>query len=219
MIRAGRRGGKTTGLAILAVEQFLAGQRILYAVPTQEQVTRFWHEVTLALAAPIGLGLYVKNETLHTIERPRTEQRLRAKTAWSPDTLRGDYADLLILDEHQLMNEDTWGIVGAPMMLDRNGDAVFCFTPPSFRTASVSKARDKLHAIKMFRQAQADTTGRWETFHFSSYDNPYLDQVALDEITKDMTGLAYQQEILALDVEENPGALWQRAKIQYKALS
>ena len=91
----GRRGGKTTGLAILAVQQFLLGHRILYAVPTQEQVQRFWHEVTMALAAPITMGLFAKNETLHTIERPRTEQRIRAKTAWSPDTLRGDYASVL----------------------------------------------------------------------------------------------------------------------------
>ena len=39
--------------------------------------------------------------------------------------LRGDYADELILDEFQLMNEDIWDAVGAPMLLDNNGDASF----------------------------------------------------------------------------------------------
>jgi hypothetical protein len=38
IIRAGRRGGKTTGVAILALEKFLAGYRVLYAAPTQEQI-------------------------------------------------------------------------------------------------------------------------------------------------------------------------------------
>ena len=219
VIRAGRRGGKTVGLALLALRTFLAGRRILYAVPTQEQMDRFWFECKRALAFPIDEGTLYKNETRHIIEVPGTENRIRAKTAWNADTLRGDYCDLLILDEWQLCNEDAWAAVGAPMMLDRNGDAAFCYTPPTFRTASVSKAYDKRHAAKLFKFAQADKTGRWETFHFSSHENPYLDREALEEITLDMSALAYQQEIMGLDVEDNPGALWQRSLISYKALA
>ena len=124
IIRAGRRGGKTTGAAILAVRAFLDGRRILYGTPTQEQVERFWFECKRALQEPIEQNIYYKNETRHIIELPNTEQRIRAKTAWNADTLRGDYADLLILDEYQLMSEDTWGEVGAPMLLDTDGDLV-----------------------------------------------------------------------------------------------
>ena len=54
VVRAGRRGGKTTGIAILAVKAFLDGRRILYATPTQEQVDRFWTEVKAALREPIA---------------------------------------------------------------------------------------------------------------------------------------------------------------------
>src|SRR5262245_21726056 len=167
VIRAGRRSGKTTGLAIYAVEEFLKGERVLFAAPTSEQFMRFWHEVTLALGEPIDAGVFRKNEALHLIERPGTEQRIRAKTAWSADTLRGDYATRLILDEWQLMNEDAWEVVGAPMMLDRAGSiAIFCYTPPSIRSAGVTKAHDPRHAAKLFAAAEADTTGRWATFHF-----------------------------------------------------
>jgi hypothetical protein len=209
IIRAGRRGGKTTGLSILAVQEFLAGHRILYAVPTNDQIMRFWHEVCLALAEPITVGLYKKNETSHIIELPGTEQRIRAKTAFNADTLRGDYATRLILDEWQLMNEDAWGVVGAPMMLDRAGStATFCYTPPSFRTAGISKAKDPRHAAKMFARAHADPTGRWAAFHFTSHDNPHLSTQALREIGEDMSTLAYRQEIEAEDIEEVPGALW-----------
>lgn len=214
VIRAGRRSGKTTGIAIMAVEKFLEGRRILYATPTADQITRFWHEVTAALADPIARSLYYKNETEHVIELRGTEQRIRAKTAYNADTLRGDYADLLILDEWQLMDEDAWGVVGAPMLLDNNGDAVFIYTPPSLHSRSVSKARDKGHAAKLFKRARADTTGRWAAFHFTSHDNPHLSREALAEITQDMTRLAYEQEIMAEDKDDAPGALWKRSELE-----
>jgi hypothetical protein len=214
VIRAGRRSGKTTGLAIYAVEEFLKGERVLYAVPTSDQFMRFWQEVTMALAEPLDAGVFRKNETLHLVELPGTEQRIRAKTAYNADTLRGDYATRLILDEWQLMNEDAWEVVGAPMMLDRAGSvALFCYTPPSVRSAGVSKAHDPRHAAKLFAAAQADTTGRWATFHFASHANPHISAQALAEITEDMSRLAYLQEIEALDQLETPGALWTQALI------
>jgi hypothetical protein len=192
----------------------LAGERVLYAVPTADQFLRFWQEVTTALAEPIVAGVFKKNETLHLIERPGTEQRIRAKTAYNADTLRGDYATRLILDEWQLMNEDSWLVVGAPMMLDRpDSVAIFCYTPPSLRSAGVSKAHDPRHAAKLFEAAAADTTGRWATFHFSSHANPHISTQALAEITADMSRLAYLQEIEAEDSLDTPGALWTQAGI------
>jgi hypothetical protein len=214
VIRAGRRGGKTVGIAIYAVQRFLAGKRVLYAAPTQDQTDRFWFEVKSALQSLVDSGFYVENKTRHIIEKAGTENRIRAKTAWNADTLRGDYGDELILDEFQLMNEDTWGIVGAPMMLDTNGNATFIYTPPSARTAGVSKAQDKRHASKLYKKADADEAGRWETFHFSSHENPFLSREALAEITGDMTRASYEQEIEALDKEDNPNALWTTEQIE-----
>ena len=214
VIRAGRRSGKTTGLAIYAVQEFLQGERVLYSVPTADQVMRFWHEVTLALSETIEAGLFYKNETLHIIELPGTEQRIRAKTAWSADTLRGDYCTRLILDEWQLCNEDAWSLIGAPMMLDREGSiATFCYTPPSFRSAGVSKAHDPRHAAKMYAAASQDTSGRWAAFHFTAHANPHISPQALDDITQDMTQMAYRQEIFAEDVDDNPYALFKRSHL------
>lgn len=214
VIRAGRRGGKTVGNSIYAVEKFLSGKRVLYATPTAEQIGRFWSTVTRALYEPIKAGIFYKNETEHIIELAGTEQRIRAKTAWNADTLRGDYADELILDEWQLMNEDAWEVVGAPMMLDTNGNATFIYTPPSLHSRSVSKANDPQHAAKLYKKAMADTTGRWAVFNFTSHDNPHLSKEALSDITKDMTSLAYRMEIMAEDVDEAPGALWTRDNIE-----
>jgi hypothetical protein len=218
IIRAGRRSGKTVGTAILAIKQFLAGRRILYAAPTIEQLDCFWQEITRAFAEPIAAGIFYKNESTRVIERSGTGQRIRAKTAWNADTLRGDFADLLILDEWQLMDEEAWEVVGAPMLLDNNGDAVFIYTPPSLRSRSVSKARDPRHAAKMFRQACTDQSGRWAAFHFPSSANPHISSDALREIGADMTKQSYRQEILAEDVDEVPGALWTQGQLEkYRA--
>ncbi len=153
-------------------------------------------------------GALYKNESLHIIERPGTENRLRGKTAWNADMLRGDYADVLILDEYQLMSEEAWSIVGAPMLLDNNGDAVFIYTPPSLHSRSVSKAKDKRHAAKLFKRAEQDKSGRWATFHFASRENPHISAEALTELTHDMTARAILQEIEAQDIDDVPGALW-----------
>lgn len=208
VIRAGRRGGKTVGMAIIAVTAMLAGRRVLYATPTSDQFYRFWDLVKIFLDTAIKSGAIYKNENLHVLEFTSNNGRIKAKTAWNADSLRGDYADLLIFDEYQLMAEDAWGTVGAPMLLDNGGDAVFIYTPPSIKTSGISRARDKKHASKLYKRAQADRTGRWEVFTFSSHENPHLDKVALEEVVQDMGDIEYKQEILAMDLEEIPGALW-----------
>ena len=112
------------------------------------------------------------------------------------------------------MDETAWGEVGAPMLLDNNGDAVFIYTPPSLRSRSTSKARDPQHAAKLYKKAKADDTGRWAVYHFTSRENPYISREALDEIAKDMTAIAIRQEIMAEDIDEAPGALWTREIIE-----
>jgi hypothetical protein len=213
VIRAGRRGGKTTGVAILALTAFCAGRRVLYAVPTQDQADTFWHEIKTALQGALDSGVLVKNETRRYIERPRTRQRIRCKTAFNADSLRGDYADLLILDEYMLMHESTWQDVGAPMLLDNDGDAVFIYTPPSRRTRHLSRADDPRHASKLYARAAADESGRWAAFHFTSRDNPHISQAAVAELAGDMTAQSIRQEIEAEDLDDVPGALWTRETI------
>ena len=196
VVLAGRRGGKTTGCAALAVEQMLAGHRILEAAPTSDQTRVFWEACKRYLQEPIEAGEVYKNESDRVLEVVRTGARIRTKTAWDADSLRGDYADLLILDEYAEMDPSAWEVVGAPMLLDNDGDAVFIFTPKS-----------RNHAFRMYQRAIADDTGRWEAWHFTSHDNPYLSETALAEITQDMTSDMYRQEVLA-EFLESEGAVF-----------
>jgi hypothetical protein len=201
IIRAGRRGGKTVGVAIKCLVAFLDGRRVLYTAPTSEQTDAFWYEIVTALAEAIKAGVYVYNKTERYIERAGTKNRIKAKTAWDADSLRGDWADLLVFDEWQLSNEDAWEVVGAPMLIDNNGDAVFIYTPPSLRSAGISKAHDPRHAAKMFKAAGEDKSGRWATFHFTSFDNPFVSHEGLAAVAQNMSQASFRQEILAEDDE------------------
>jgi len=182
-------------MAMVAVEALLAGRRVLEAAPTLEQTEAFWEACKAYLAELISAGVLYKNESRHILEMP-TGARIRTKTAWDADSLRGDYADLLILDEYATMDASAWELVGAPMLLDNDGDAVFISTP---------KRRNHFHSL--FTRALGDETGRWEAWHFTSHDNPHLDEQALYEITADLTEDAYRQEILA-EFLENSGAVF-----------
>lgn len=184
-IVAGRRSGKTMGVSGDAANDLIKGRRVLYAAPTADQTSTFWGRVKRFLREPIEAGVIYKNETDRVLEI-KGGGRIRAKTAWDADSLRGDYADKLILEEYSIMDPNAWEEVGAPMLLDNNGDAVFIFTP-----------KRKNHAWKLYQRAIGDLSGRWQAWHFTSHDNPYLSKEALEEITQDMTESAYRQEILA----------------------
>lgn len=185
VIVAGRRSGKTMGVSGKATESMLSGKRVLYAAPTADQTSTFWARIKRFLREPIAAGIIHKNETDRVLEI-KGGGRIRAKTAWDADSLRGDYADDLFMEEYSLMNPNAWEEVAAPMLLDNDGNATFIFTP-----------KRKNHAYKLYQRAIGDTSGRWQAWHFTSHDNPYLSQEALAEITQDMTDAAYRQEILA----------------------
>lgn len=193
-VATGRRFGKTTLAAVVGVRGFLQRKRILYAAPVETQTEAFWRYCKEWLAPLYAFGM-TKNETLRQLEMPGLGV-IRAKTAFHADTLRGDFADILILDEFSYMDADVWGQVGAPMLLDNDGDAYFIFSPAK-----------RNHAYLMFRQAQADTTGRWRAWHGTTHDNPHLPPEAIRELTQDMTDEDYRQEIMA-EFLEGQGAIF-----------
>ena len=64
-IRAGRRSGKTTGVAILAVLRFLEGHRILYASKTMQQVDK---EIRRILDEQYALATKILEEKRDKVE-------------------------------------------------------------------------------------------------------------------------------------------------------
>ena len=121
---------------------------------------------------------------------------ISAQTAWNADNWRGDWGDFLIFDEFAFMHPDVWQKVGVPMLLDNDGEAWFISTP-----------NRKNHFYSAFVRGNDPLDKRWKSFHFTSYDNPHLNELALEEITFDMTEDMIKQEILAQFLD-NEGAVF-----------
>ena len=215
MVRAGRRGGKTSGLANLAAERAARGGIVSYAAPTAKQTRTFWTELMKIYNPLVRRKLATARVAPHRALELPTGGEVSAQTAWNVDSLRGGRADLLILDEFQLMNEDVWLGAAQPMLLDSDGDAVFLYTPASIYDSEVSKAKNKHHASDLFREKEPDPD--WELFTFTSWDNPYIPRSALHRRKAQMTEVHYLTEIMAQDATEDPKALWKRKDIRYKS--
>lgn len=184
VVCTGRRSGKTTLGAISASVAFLDRKRILIASTSQDQSDIFWRYLRTWLAPLFDAKLAYKNETRRIMEFEHG--LLRVKTGSDADVLRGFDADILILDECAYLDPTAWYEVGAPMMADRDGTAMFFSTPVR-----------KNWFYVLYHRAGGDTSGRWENFHFTTRDNPHLSAVAVDELVGDMTEDAYRQEIMA----------------------
>lgn len=184
VICAGRRAGKTTLAARVAIKKAFASRRVLLSSTTQDQADAFWEKCKAWLSEAIQAGLIEKNESRRILTFPKGG-RIKVKTARDADGLRGDYADFLVLDECALLDPDAWDKVGAPMLLDNDGNAWFISTP-----------RRRNWFFQLYQRG-LDDDPRWVSWHFTSFDNPHLSPSALEEITKDLTDEAYRQEILA----------------------
>ncbi|MCI0709225.1 MAG: terminase family protein [Chloroflexi bacterium] len=199
VICAGRRAGKTTLAALIAVERFLDGDRCLLTSTTQDQADAFWDKAKTWLSPLIQVGLVSKNESRRLLHFPGGG-RIRVKTGSNPDVLRGDNADLVVFDECALLDPAAWFAVAAPMLADRDGDAVFISTP---------QRRNWFYHL--YQRAVDDTDDRWQAWHFTTHANPHLSRAAVRELGADMTAATYRQEILA-EFLEGDGQVFRKVR-------
>jgi len=178
----GRRWGKTLLCDELILDTLLAGMPVAYATPTYKMLSDVWRDVV---------------ELLKPITKTRSEQERRLETVtggvldmWSldaPDAIRGRAYARFIIDEAASVRslEEVWNSVIRPTLVDFRGDAWFPSTPKGmngfYKLNLIGKSGDK----------------EWGTWHFTSYDNPYLDPAELDAMRATMTERDYRQEILA----------------------
>jgi len=200
VICAGRRFGKTHMAAAEGVERALEGRRVVFASTTQDQVDTFWELARAWLDPMVKARLIYKNESKRLMEIRHNGGRLKAKTAWNADTMRGDYGDFIVLDEYAQMAPDVWDYVVAPMMADTDGDTWFISTPVL-----------RNHFFQLYQKATGDDTTRWAAFHATTHDNPYLSPEAVADLTSDMGDEAYRQEILA-EFLEGAGAVFRNVE-------
>jgi PBSX family phage terminase large subunit len=179
----GRRWGKTT----LSIDQIKAraaipNSRIAYVAPTYQQARDIAWE---------GLKRDFR-EAAANINESRLEIRLVNGSlvilrGWEAiETLRGQLFDLIVIDEVAMMrNFDlTWQEVIRPTLTDRKGEALFISTPKGFN-----------HFYTLFNKEHTDSD--YKSFHFTTYDNPWIPKEEIDKARAELTEDRFAQEYLA----------------------
>jgi PBSX family phage terminase large subunit len=186
VVNCGRQFGKTT-LAILemvAKAVFKKNQRIAYIAPNYQQARDIaWQELK-KVAQPITV---TTNESrleiiIKTTDGGTSTIVLRG---WeSVETLRGQQFDFLVIDEVAMMRKFwvNWEEVLLPTLTARKGDVLFISTPNGFN-----------HFYELYNLQDKD----FKSFHFTSYDNPFLPKDELESHKQRMSEDSFAQEYMA----------------------
>jgi PBSX family phage terminase large subunit len=188
----GRRFGKTT----LAIEEIkgrasIAESRICYVAPTYQQARDIaWAELRNQLRDVADF-----NES--RLEIKLVNGSIVQLRGWeSIETLRGQKFNLVILDEVAMMKsfQLLWEEVIRPTLTDMIGEAVFISTPRGFN-----------HFYDLFNKQ--DTDKDYKSFHFTSYDNPFLPFDELEKAKQEMSEDRFAQEYMA-DFRKTQGLVY-----------
>lgn len=194
----GRRWGKTT----LSILEMLAkafakdNQYIAYIAPTYQQARDIaWQELkkaSLAVQDSINESrLEIKIKTQHG-----GNSSLWLRGWESIETLRGQHFDFVVIDEVASMRNFwlNWQEVIRPTLTDTRGEALFISTPKGFN-----------HFYDLFNLEATDID--YKSFHFTSYDNPFIPKDELDKARKELTEDRFAQEYLA-DFRKTQGLVY-----------
>lgn len=197
----GRRFGKT----MLAVEEMVGkavsknGMHISYFAPTRDDA----REITWSM-------LVKKCENIITY---KNEQRLEIRimsidggestiTLYGWEAVqergkgRGIANDFIVLDEVAFYRNfwEGWNEVLSPTLIDRKGDALFISTPKGFN-----------HFYELYNMEATDKN--YKSFHFTSYDNPFVPEEEIDREKLSKPEDAFAQEYLA-DFRKQEGLVY-----------
>lgn len=105
------------------------------------------------------------------------------------DTLRGPSPTSMTLEEAAYHKGDVWQEVLEPNLLVHKGPALFISSPRGFNWfKDLEDESNRLNSL-----GDSD----WATFHFTIYDNPYIDKAEIERIRRSTDPMVWRQEYMA----------------------
>jgi predicted phage terminase large subunit-like protein len=205
VLAAGRRWGKSIGVGIVAAldghgpgrcfRGALNGGQVWWVVPEYPLTGRSrWRQLKRATR-----HVWVdKNEVERRVEFPGGGS-ITLKSADDPDSLRGEGLDGVVVDEASLMSERAWTEALRPALSDRQGWALFLFTPKGRKNWTWKLL---LRGLTPTEAADAGASGEelgmamegWRAWRRPSSDNPQLTPDELAAARLELGSLLYAQE-------------------------
>ena len=184
VMMCGRRFGKSLISQNIAIQKGIERKQVAYITPTYALGKIFFKEICKLLPEKI----YKKNETDLLIDFV-TGGSIRFFTGERLDALRGTKWHLAIIDEASYIPnlEEGWNNSIRPTLTDYKGKAIFLSTP-----------RGKNYFYSLFMRNGEDG---WESFKFSTYDNPHIDSTEIDAAKAQLPSVVFKQEYMADPME------------------
>jgi PBSX family phage terminase large subunit len=189
VLLAGRRFGKT----VLAVEELvfnaltIKNARVCYLAPTYQSARDIAWDILKNRIKDIKAKI---NDSRLEIEIKGSRIVLRS---WeNVETLRGQYFDFIVMDEVAQYKNFwiNWQEVLRPCLTDRKGRVLFISTPLGFN-----------HFYDLYNKKE------YTSFHFTSYDNPYLPVEELNKAKEEIPEDRFAQEYMA-DFRKTEGLVY-----------
>jgi hypothetical protein len=182
VVNAGRRFGKSVISQTVAILAAINGKQIAYITPTFLLSKLFFR--VLSIRIPNEISDKNKSDLEFKFVSGGT---IRFFTGERLDNLRGSSFDWVIIDESAFIPdlEKGWTEAIRPTLTDRKGKAIFISTPRGnnyFKALSMKCANDP----------------EWQYFHFTSYDNPYIDPSEIDSAKRELPDVVFNQEYLGI---------------------
>ena len=184
IVAAGRRTGKSRLAAwLLIVNALDAGKgHVFYVAPTQGQARDIMWQTLLELGNPVIVSSHINNLQIKLINGAT----ISLKGADRPETMRGVSLKFLVMDEYADMKPEVFEQILRPALADQKGNALFIGTPMG-----------RNHFYELYQYAELDDDPTYRAWHFTSYDNPLLDEDEINVAKKSMSSYAFRQEFMA----------------------
>jgi phage terminase large subunit len=178
-----RRAGKTVAavndLIRSALECKLDRPRVYYLSPTYAQSKKVAWDYAKHYSAAEPLARF--NEAELRIDYPNGG-RLQLVGGDNPDSLRGIYADDVVLDEFAFMSAEVWQKIIRPALSDRQGRATF-----------ISSVNGRNEFYRLYKAA-LEQPDEWFAMNLKAGTSGLIDPRELKALRRDMSEADYAQE-------------------------
>jgi hypothetical protein len=180
VLMCGRRFGKSELSQIQIIKTASYGQHIAYITPSYKLAKIFFSKLAAALPFP-------NNQSNLTMQFPN-QGSVEFFTGERLDNLRGRKFHGVIIDEASFIPnlEDGWLNSIRPTLTDYKGWGWFLSTP---------RGKNFFYSLYMKQE------DGWQSFKYSTYDNPYIDTKEIDEAKRQLPAPVFEQEYMANPME------------------
>ena len=180
VVMCGRRFGKSELSQIEIITNGLMGKNVAYITPTYKLAKTFFEKLTQVVPFENN-----KSDLIMTFPNGGSVEFFTGERL---DNLRGRKFHFVVIDEASFIPnlEDGWLNSIRPTLTDYKGKALFVSTP---------KGKNYFYSLFM------NNSNEWESFKFSTYDNPYIDKNEIDDARRQLPEAVFEQEYMANPME------------------